>query len=209
MLTNNITKLSRKKSDIKYIVVHYTANYNIGANKESHYKYFNNPTAKASADVVIDSKGILKINDWYKSYCWHVGDGKGKYGITNSNSIGIELCVNKDGILSETIKKCENYIVDLLKKEFTNLSLKDIVRHYDASRKLCPAFFVDLTIKGYNKAYTDFRKNIESKLSQTKDYKTILKEVSNYSEIWVSFVKAHPEVNLSGLIEMLYYYKSN
>ena len=40
-----------------------------------------------------------------------------------------------------------------------------------------------------------------------KDYKTILKEVSNYSDIWVSFVKAHPEVNLSGLIEVLYYHK--
>ena len=44
---------------------------------------------------------------------------------------------------------------------------------------------------------------------ETKNYKTILKEVSNYSDIWVSFVKAHPEVNLSGLIEVLYYHKSN
>jgi N-acetylmuramoyl-L-alanine amidase len=47
------------------------------------------------------------------------------------------------------------------------------------------------------------------KSETTKDYKTILKEVSNYSDIWISFVKAHPEVNLAGLIEVLYYHKGN
>jgi len=42
-----------------------------------------------------------------------------------------------------------------------------------------------------------------------KDYKTILKEVSNYSEIWIKFVeKNHSNsLNLKGLIEVLYYYK--
>lgn len=38
-----------------------------------------------------------------------------------------------------------------------------------------------------------------------KSYTNILKEVSNYSDVWVNFVKQHPEVNLIGLIQMLYY----
>jgi N-acetylmuramoyl-L-alanine amidase len=50
---------------------------------------------------------------------------------------------------------------------------------------------------------------ISYKAETIKDYKTILKEVSNYSDIWISFVKAHQEVNLDGLIEVLYYHKCN
>jgi N-acetylmuramoyl-L-alanine amidase len=41
-----------------------------------------------------------------------------------------------------------------------------------------------------------------------KDYKAILKEVSDFDNVWVSFIKSHPEVNLPGLIQKLYYTSS-
>jgi len=44
-----------------------------------------------------------------------------------------------------------------------------------------------------------------TKPSNLKSYEQILKEVSNYSAVWVDFVKKHPEVNLKGLIQLLYY----
>lgn len=48
---------------------------------------------KASADFIVDDKDVVQVNpDLERYYCWAVGDGKGKKGITNSNSISIEMC---------------------------------------------------------------------------------------------------------------------
>jgi N-acetylmuramoyl-L-alanine amidase len=38
-----------------------------------------------------------------------------------------------------------------------------------------------------------------------KSYTKILKEVSNYSDVWIEFVNKNPQINLKGLIQMLYY----
>jgi N-acetylmuramoyl-L-alanine amidase len=43
------------------------------------------------------------------------------------------------------------------------------------------------------------------KPSKDKKWDDILKEVSPWSDTWIKFVKDHPEVNLKGLIEKLYY----
>lgn len=154
----NITPLKRIKKDIIAIVIHYTANP--GASADNHFNYWNWTKRKSSCDVVIDQTKILKINDWYKNYTWHIGDGKGKYGYLNSNTIGIEMCINKDGDFDKkTIENAIIFIRYLHKKGFT----KKLIRHYDASRKLCPLKFVDLNIKGYNKAYTDFRNKVFAK----------------------------------------------
>lgn len=45
----------------------------------------------------MDDKQILQVNDYNTYYTWHCGDGKGKNGITNATSIGIEICINADG----------------------------------------------------------------------------------------------------------------
>lgn len=155
----NITPKIRSKSDIKAIVIHYTANYDEGANASSHYKYWNNANRESSCDVVIDDHSIWKINDWYKNYTWQIGDGDGKYHWSNYQVIGIEMCVNKDGNFNKTIDNTIEYIRYLHQNGFT----KTLIRHYDASRKLCPIMFVDLNIKGWNKAYTDFRNKVFAK----------------------------------------------
>lgn len=50
---------------------------------------------EASADFGVDDLNIVQFNpNPLKYYCWSVGNGKGKYGITNSNSISIEICSN-------------------------------------------------------------------------------------------------------------------
>jgi N-acetylmuramoyl-L-alanine amidase CwlA len=154
----NITPLKRKKSDIKAIVVHYTGNP--GASANNHFDYWNNTYRGTSADIVIDKTKVLKINDWYKNYTWHIGDGHGKYGYWNNNVIGIEMCIEKNGKLDpKTISNTIAYIRYLIKNGFT----ENVIRHYDASRKLCPPEFIDLKIKGHNKAYKDFRSRIFAK----------------------------------------------
>ena len=126
-----------RSSTIRYIVIHDTGNKAKGANADAHFNYFNGGNRNASADFFVDDKKILQVNDYTKYYTWHVGDGKGKYGITNANSVGIEICVNADGNYDAAYLKA----VELTKYLMGVLGIDDshVVRHYDASRKNCPA----------------------------------------------------------------------
>ena len=121
----------------QYIVIHDTGNKNKGANAEAHFNYFNNGDRQASADFFVDDKQILQVNDYNTYYTWHCGDGKGKNGITNANSIGIEICVNSDGTYDIAFQNA----VALTKQLMTelNIPIDRVVRHYDASGKNCPA----------------------------------------------------------------------
>ena len=87
----------KRTSAIMYIVIHDTANKSKGADANAHFRYFNGDNRNSSADFFVDDKKILQINDYIKYYTWQVGDGKGKYGITNQNSVGVEICINADG----------------------------------------------------------------------------------------------------------------
>lgn len=126
-----------RSSTIRYIVIHDTGNKAKGANADAHFNYFNGGNRSSSADFFVDDKKILQVNDYTKYYTWHVGDGKGKYGITNANSVGIEICVNSDGNYDAAYLKA----VELTKYLMGVLCIDDshVVRHYDASRKNCPA----------------------------------------------------------------------
>jgi N-acetylmuramoyl-L-alanine amidase CwlA len=122
---------------IKYIVIHDTGNKSEGANAIAHFNYFNGGDRQSSADFFVDDKTVVQINDYTKYYTWHCGDGKGKYGITNANSIGIEICVNSDGNYNTAFLKAVE-LTKILMKEL-NIPIDRVVRHYDASRKNCPA----------------------------------------------------------------------
>ena len=127
----------KRTQEIKYIVIHDTANRSKGADSDAHFKYFNGGNRNSSADFFVDSEKILQVNDYTKYYTWQVGDGKGKHGITNQNSIGIEICVNADGDYDKAFLNA----VELTKYLMQELDIpaERVVRHYDASRKKCPA----------------------------------------------------------------------
>lgn len=126
-----------RKEKAKYIVIHTTGNPRKGADAEAHFNYWNGSNVGQSADFVVDDKQALQINDYNKYYTWHCGDGKGKYGITNSNSIGIEICINQDGNFDKAVENAVKLVRDLKKET----GITNVVRHYDASRKNCPAEF--------------------------------------------------------------------
>lgn len=145
----NITPRIKKP---EYIVIHTTGNKNKGANAQAHFKYWNSGSVGQSADFVVDDKEVLQINDYNTYYTWHCGDGKGKYGITNANSIGIEICVNADGNFDKAVENA----VALVKKLKAETGIVNIVRHYDASRKNCPAEFAASNWKKWD----DFLKKV-------------------------------------------------
>lgn len=126
---------SRNGRKIEYIVIHDTGNTGKGAGVKSHFNFFNGADRQSSADYFVDDHSIGQfVEDW--NYSWHCGDGKGRYGISNSNSIGIEICINSDGNYVQAVKNTVELVRFLMNKY--NIDINHVVRHYDASRKSCP-----------------------------------------------------------------------
>lgn len=127
----------RNGESIKYIVIHDTGNSASGANANAHFNYFNGGDRSSFADFFVDSTQILCVNDYYKYCTWHCGDGHGKYGITNRNSVGIEICINEGSDRTKAIENTVSLVKELMSE--LNIPFDRVVRHYDASHKNCPA----------------------------------------------------------------------
>lgn len=162
-------KTAKKGRKVEYIVIHDTGNTSKGANVDSHFRYFNGGNRNASADFFVDDNKVAQFTNYKDEYSWHVGDGKGKYGITNANSIGIEICVNSDG----NYQKAYNNAVELVKflmKEL-NLPISKVVRHYDASRKSCPKSMMSNSWGKWNEFKKLLTTNNSSSSSSSNGYK--------------------------------------
>jgi N-acetylmuramoyl-L-alanine amidase len=130
-------KSARSSAPI-YIVIHDTGD--AGASAQNEHDYFSGGNRGASADFFVDSNNIIQIIDTDNNYSWHCGDGAGAYGITNRNSLGIEMCLEKDGYPSYvTVSNTLDLVRYLINKY--NIDINHVVRHYDASRKCCPCSF--------------------------------------------------------------------
>lgn len=145
-LTNvNYNKMSNKVN--KYIVIHYVGAVSTAYNNSV---YFKNTNRSASANYFVDENEIYRVvADSDKA--WHCGDklksGKGgayNRKCTNSNSIGVEMCCyNNNGTLDISEKTIANTI-ELVKELMAkyNISIDNVIRHYDVTNKMCPAPFV-------------------------------------------------------------------
>lgn len=133
----NVTKCAnrRKGGLLKYVVVHYTGT---DASAKNNCLYFGGGDRSASADYFIDRDGtIYKFNGNCAEYfSWHCGDGHGEFGITNSNSIGIEV-VSAGEDYTAAQKKALRALVRAIMADY-GVPASHVVRHYDASRKICP-----------------------------------------------------------------------
>lgn len=141
---SNKKQIGRKRghSEIKFIVIHYTGNYSVGADAEAHYKYLQRATRYGSAHYYVDDRQIIQtIGD--SRVAWSVGDnqGHGRYlnGCTNNNSISIEMCVNADADQKKTYKNVLELTKNLMAK--FKVPADKVCRHYDVSRKDCPHNF--------------------------------------------------------------------
>ena len=161
-LTVHITKAKKRK--IEYIVLHYTAGSKSSPDCAKAVKSVFE-MRKASADFAVDDKDIVQFNpDIANNYTWAVGDpkntasgGASLYGVcTNRNSVSIEMCsvllsgwsarwANHEGwcFTERTIENARKIVRILMQKY--HIPIENVVRHYDASGKLCPG------IVGWNK----------------------------------------------------------
>lgn len=146
-LTNvNYNKMSNKVN--KYIVIHYVGAVSTAYNNSV---YFKNVNRSASANYFVDENEIYRVvADSDKA--WHCGDklksgNGGAYNgkCTNSNSIGIEMCCyNNNGKIDVSEKVISNTI-ELVKELMAkyNISIDNVIRHYDVTNKICPAPLVE------------------------------------------------------------------
>ena len=97
----NIKKMISKKNcyigqnEPAYVVIHETDNWSKGANAKCHATAMKNGNLAGTVHYYVDSNDIYQTLE-HSDGAWAVGDGKGKYGITNRNSINIEICVNPE-----------------------------------------------------------------------------------------------------------------
>lgn len=167
---------NRGGTPIKYIVVHDTGNPSRGANATAHYNYFNGGDRSSSADFFVDDTQVLCANDYYKFYTWHCGDGRGKYGITNRNSVGIEFCINVDSDRDKTLERTAQLVRELMQQ--LNIPIDRVVRHYDASRKNCPQ---SMSKNGWAQWY-EFKEKLKGEDLTMAQYEELKNEISQLTE---------------------------
>ena len=137
---NIIKMISKKNCNIcqkkpANIVIHETDNWSKGADAKAHATAMKNGNLAGTVHYYVDSKSVYQTLD-HSDGAWAVGDGKGKYGITNRNSINIEICVNPETDYYKAVDKAEQLAAQLLKQY--GWGTDRLKRHYDASRKNCP-----------------------------------------------------------------------
>jgi N-acetylmuramoyl-L-alanine amidase len=164
---DNYNRPNRKLTNLKAIIIHWTANKSIGANAIANRNYFNTKPyiyvrdkngekviVYASAHYIVDDKSIIKcIPDDEVGY--HVGAKSYKQliyniiGVPNGDSpnnytIGIEMCVNSDGDFSKARQNTIELTDYLLRMH--NLNTQNVYRHFDITGKDCPKMLLDDTI---------------------------------------------------------------
>ena len=162
----------RKGAKILYIVIHDTANTCAGQNQLANLKWFNLSDVESSQHFIVDDHQILRILDEVKYQAWHVGDGSKLTGnftqsipikITNTNSIGIEICINNDGNYDQQVLNAAELQAYLQKKY--NVPLERIVRHYDQSGKICPGSMYNKATKTWPR-WAEFKQTVQMFLNQ-------------------------------------------
>ena len=136
----------RSAADIRYLVIHFTAND--GDTAKNNADYFAREAPGVSAHFFVDEKEIWQsVRE--KDVAWHCGT-RGMYFhpyCRNANSLGIELCSRKQGekycFAPETVKNARNFVRFLMKKY--DIPLANVVRHYDVTHKkvICSSWTIN------------------------------------------------------------------
>lgn len=113
----------------KYITIHETANTGVGADADAHANFINNGASETWHYSVDSEKAVCHY--YHTTSCWHTGDYTG-----NTQSIGIEMCINSDGDYGKTLQNTIELVQKVMKEE--GISASNVVQHNYWSGKNCP-----------------------------------------------------------------------
>ena len=149
--TSNYGGLRTQK--VKYIVVHYTAGDGDTARDNGLY-FQRNGNLGASAHWFVDEKNVvLSVPEEFVA--WHCGGAAYAHPeCRNGNSIGVEICSDKDRdglyyFTDDTLETAAELIRELMKKY--GVPIERVIRHYDVTGKECPAPFVGAGYEDWKK----------------------------------------------------------
>lgn len=123
-----------------YVIIHETDNWAKRANARAHATAMKNGNLAGTVHYYVDSQECYQTLE-HQDGAWAVGDGHGKYGISNLNSINIEICVNPESNYYLAVDRAAELAAMLLNQYGWDTS--HLKRHYDASRKHCPRRILD------------------------------------------------------------------
>jgi len=115
--SGNYRRAARGKEDIRYLVIHFTAND--GDTAKNNADYFARAEISTSAHYFVDENEVWQsVRD--ADIAWHCGT-RGVYFhpyCRNANSIGIELCSRKNGekfyFMPETVRRAQALTRELM-----------------------------------------------------------------------------------------------
>ena len=185
---------TRAASGIRYIVIHYTGND--GDTAMNNAKYYASNVVKTSAHYFVDAMEVIQSVDDLR-VAWAVGGkkypscpqtgGGTMYGkCKNANSISIELCdAVKNGVYApgaKTVAQALELTKALMKKY--NIPASNVIRHFDVTGKLCPAYWSGKENAG------KWEKEFKSRLSEP-DYREMLKKRAGLLDPTLDYLAAY------------------
>jgi N-acetylmuramoyl-L-alanine amidase len=140
-ITQDFIPMGRKNrpgriNSMKYITIHNTGNTSKGSGARNHAIYVKGDAAAnipVSWHYTTDEKDIIQhLPD--NEIAWHAGDGNN--GVGNTQSIGIEICMNGDGDLMKATDNAALLTAHLCVKY--NIPIQNVVQHNRWNSKNCP-----------------------------------------------------------------------
>ena len=167
LLANSGNYTRGRTRNVKYIVVHYTANN--GDTAKGNCNYSATTGRNASAHYFVDEDSIYQsVAD--SDTAWSVGANSYIHAdCRNNNSISVEMCsrIGTDGkyyIKEATISNAVELVKELMIKH--NVPITNVLRHYDVTGKNCPEPFVrDIS------QWTAFKKRLEEEEMEKTEVK--------------------------------------
>jgi N-acetylmuramoyl-L-alanine amidase len=152
-----------RANPMRYITIHNTGNTAAGAGARNHANYIKGDTAAnlpVSWHYTVDDKLIIQhMPD--NEIAWHCGDGG--MGVGNTQSIGIEICMNSDGDLLQATENAVWLTAKLCAKH--GILIENIVQHHRWSGKNCP----QMLRSGRPFNWETFIKKVREQLSPKRD----------------------------------------
>lgn len=173
----NFSDLNRRNEDIKFIILHYVGAVSTAKNNA---EYFYDKYRGASAHYFVDDKEIWQVVE-DNDAAWAIGTDKYYTDARNSNSISVEMCCyymqNGNINVAKEVEEKAIELVKMLMKKY-NIDVDHVIRHYDATRKNCPAPFVS-----DQERWNNFKKKLQEQSTEEKEkYTDYEKRVRNWQD---------------------------
>lgn len=165
---NPYSRSGEKQNKIENIIVHWVGNANSSALANRNYFENLKTTHKtyASSHYVIGLNGEIIRCIPKDEVAFHSGSFS-----MNRKSIGIETChPDWEGKFAEaTYNSLVELCADICRRY--NLTVNNIIRHYDVTQKECPRYYVR-----NEQAWIQFKNDVAEKLGQTKTTIAVVEE---------------------------------